>query len=330
LAPEPKLPPTDIDTARRNEQRALWRLTAWGGAAAVALISAALASQTGSGRERLKLAFNGAAEPNRTAMVAAAEQRAEAAQAETRRLAGKLRELSADRDRLGARLASLERNLDDITGSIGKQTAATPKPPEAAAAVPVLPSPIATITIKPPPLKAASVDAPLFMPASPAATTFRTDTPPQPPAKPAAPPVAAAPPPPAAAAPPPATAAPPEMPVKPPVVVEVPMPPVRLAAVPPIQPRAPSKPELGVDLGGALSMGFARARWAEVKANFGPLLADLHPLVLHDRRFGHAPYRLLIGPLPTSTTAARLCAKLVANRVACHPARFAGEPLAQP
>lgn len=326
MAPELKLPPADIDKsrARGNERRALWRLTAWGSAAAVALISAALASQTGTGRERLQLAFNGAAEPNRTAMVAAAEQRAEAAQAETRRLAARLHDLSADRDRLGARLATLEHNLDDITGSIGKQTAAARQPSAPPESVPAQPSPIATIKIKPPPRKVAPVTAPLFMPASPAATTFRTDALAQSPAKPVAPPVAASPPPPAAAAPPPETL------VKPPVMVEVPMPPVRLAALPPSQPRAPPKPEFAVDLGGALTTAFLRAHWVEAKANFGPLLDGLHPLVARDRHFGHAPYRLLIGPLPNSAAAARLCAQFVANRVACHPARFAGDPLALP
>ncbi len=53
--------------------------------------------------------------------------------AEQRRLSDAVRELSADRDRLQARLASLERNLDDVTGSI-PPAAANPKPPETAAA----------------------------------------------------------------------------------------------------------------------------------------------------------------------------------------------------
>jgi hypothetical protein len=329
LAPEPKLPPTHIDTARidtarRREQRALWRLTAWGCAAAVALISAALASQTGTGRERLKLAFNGVAQPSRTAMAAAAERRAEAAQAETRRLAAKLRELSADRDRLGARLAVLERNLKNMTGSIGKQLAAasethTPAPPEA---VPTMLPAIATIKIKPPPRTEPPAIVPLATPASEAVAASKTEAPPPPPAKEAALPEPAS--------PPPATPPPPEAPVKPPVMVEVPMPPVRLAALPPSQPRAPPKPEFGVDLGGALSAAFLRAHWAEVKANFGPLLDGLHPLIAHDRHFSHAPYRLLIGPLLNAAAAARLCAQLAATRAACRPARFAGEPLAQP
>jgi hypothetical protein len=259
LAPDPKLPPTHIDTARHREQRALWRLTAWGCAAAVALISAALASQTGTGRERLKLAFNGVAQPSRTAMAAAAERRAEAAQAETRHLAAKLRELSADRDRLGVRLAVLERNLKNMTGSIGKQLAAaretrTPAPPEA---VPTMLPAIATIKIKPPPRTEPPAIVPLATPASQAAAASKTEAPPPPPAKEAALPEPASP--------------PPEAPVKPPVMVEVPMLPVRLAALPPSQPRAPPKPEFGVDLGGALSAAFLRAALGRGESEFRPV-----------------------------------------------------------
>ena len=119
--------------------------------------------------------------------------------------------------------------------------------------------------------------------------------------------------------------------MKPPVLVEVPMLPVRVAAVTARHPPPPKpKPEFAVDIGGALSMGFLREHWAEVKANFGPLLAGFSPVVRRDGRFGRAPYRLLIGPLPNVAAAARLCAQLSADRVDCRPAQFAGEPLAQP
>jgi len=322
LALKPELSPIEIHAprARRREQRVLWRLGAWGTAAAVALISAALASQTETGRERLQLALNGTNAPTASIGVAAAERRADEAQAETRRLAAKLRELSADRDRLGARLATLERNLAEVTGSIRRQIAVARETPAPAAAGPAVPPAIATTKPKPTPRTVPAIMAPLFMPASEVAAPFRTELLQQPAAKPLAPLAAASPPPPAAAA------APPKAPVK----VEVPMPPVRVATLAARHRPPRPKPEYAVDIGGGLSITFLRAHWAEVKANFGPLLAGLSPVVRRDGRFGHAPYRLLVGPLPNVAAVARLCAQLTADRVACRPAQFAGEPLAQP
>jgi len=188
--------------------------------------------------------------------------------------------LAADRDRLTARLASLERNLDDMTGSIKRQATL-------AAAAPKAPAP------------AAPTIAPLAMPASTdtAATwpgTAQTQA--------------------AAATPDP-----------------VPLPPTRVAAAPASEPVAepPRKPEFGVDLGGAPTMDVLSARWAAVKANFGPLLTGLHPLATHDRRPGSTDFRLLVGPLPTAAAATQLCARFVAARVTCRTAKFDGQRLAQ-
>jgi hypothetical protein len=114
-----------------------------------------------------------------------------------------------------------------------------------------------------------------------------------------------------------------------PSVAEVPMPPTRIAAAPSIEPEPPPKPEYGIDLGSGLTLELLRLRWMAVKANYGPLLAGLHPVAAQDRRRGQAPYRLLAGPLPTMTAAAHLCARFYAVRAACHPARFSGENLAQ-
>jgi hypothetical protein len=91
----------------------------------------------------------------------------------------------------------------------------------------------------------------------------------------------------------------------------------------------PRKAELGIDLGGAHNMEVLGARWAAVKANFGPLLTGLHPLVAHDKRGGAAEYRLLVGPLPNAAAAARLCAHFSAARVTCRQAKFDGEQIAQ-
>jgi hypothetical protein len=120
--------------------------------------------------------------------------------------------------------------------------------------------------------------------------------------------------------------------------MDIPLPPVRVAAAPAIEPKPepkaevkpePQKTEYGVELGGGLTMDLLRLRWIAVKANYGPLLNGLHPVAEADRRPRHAPYRLVLGPLPTVTAAAHLCARFAAMRVTCHPTKFGGENLAQ-
>jgi hypothetical protein len=97
--------------------RELFRLTSWGSCAACALFVAGFAATTDVGRARL--------------LVAAAEFRENLASPGTksvrpldaregRRLAETVRELTADRDPLLARIAALEHSLDGTTGSIGR------------------------------------------------------------------------------------------------------------------------------------------------------------------------------------------------------------------
>jgi len=57
---------------------------------------------------------------------------------ETRRLADAVRVLSADRDRLAARVGALERNLDDVTGAIPTRPGSDPGNPAASALPPSL------------------------------------------------------------------------------------------------------------------------------------------------------------------------------------------------
>ena len=273
--------PDASDTRRRRRViSSLWRLCGWGGAAAIALAALAITTQTESGSERLQLAFAYGNLPTPAGDLAELKRRALEKDAETRALEAQVLTLAADRDRLTARLASLERNLDDMTGSIKRQATL-------AAAAPKAPAP------------AAPAIAPLAMPASTdtAATwpgTAQTQA--------------------AAATPDP-----------------VPLPPTRVAAAPASEPVAepPRKPEFGVDLGGAPTMDVLSARWAAVKANFGPLLTGLHPLATHDRRPGSTDFRLLVGPLPTAAAATQLCARFVAARVTCRTAKFDGQRLAQ-
>jgi hypothetical protein len=291
---------------RRNRRRDLgapWRLFGWASAAVLALVLVVALSRTETGAERLRRILAAADQPARAAApVEKPTQSAAIANAPAiRRLASKVRELTLARDRLAARLGELERHLDDLTGSI-KASAA-----EAAADAlerqaseldeptfePASPKPPSTLLAALLP-DAADRSTPILQPlAMPGHETVAVHWP-----------------------------DPPQVPA--PTASHVPLPPVRLAAA------RPPKVEFAVDLGGALTTTAINAQWAEARANFGPALTGLRAIALRDTRFGHAPYRLLAGPLPSVTAAARLCARLDAQRITCRPARFDGEPLAQP
>ena len=251
---------------RRHDMRALWRLSAWGCAAAVALAALAITTQTEGGSERLALALAPIGPPVLAADMADLKRRALEKDAETKRLETQLQTLAADRDRLATRLASIERNLDDMTGSIKRQAVVAP---------PAL-SPLAML--------------------------------------------------PATSAVPSATA---PVQVATPEPVLVPLPPVRTATAAEATAEPPSKPEIGIDLGGASTMDVLGARWSAVKANFGPLLVGLYPLAAHDARPGSTAYRLVVGPVANPAAAMQLCARFAAVRVTCRTAKFDGEQLAQ-
>ena len=74
--------------------------------------------------------------------------------AETRRLADAVRILTADRDRLAARVSALERNLDDVTGSIpgrpGSERAGAANPAASALPPALAPAPPVSATTAPP------------------------------------------------------------------------------------------------------------------------------------------------------------------------------------
>jgi hypothetical protein len=108
------------------------------------------------------------------------------------------------------------------------------------------------------------------------------------------------------------------------------LPPVRMSNAPAVEVAAePPKLEFGLDLGGALTMDVLSARWAAVKANFGPLLTGLHPLAAPDTRPGSTGFRLLVGPVANPAAGMQLCARFTAVRITCRTAKFAGEQLAQ-
>lgn len=106
----------------------LFQLGLWGAAAAACLLLVAFATQTESGKTRMTAAYaalTGAAEAEKK-QSAARERELE----DARRMTAMIRNLTEDRDRLLVRMTALERNYEDVTGSIGKLANAA-RPPEA-------------------------------------------------------------------------------------------------------------------------------------------------------------------------------------------------------
>lgn len=138
--------------------RALWRLAVWGGAASASLALAVLASRSEVGAERVHTAL--ASVSGRPSAVAQIPRRSFDAEGETKRLSEAVRVLTSDRDRLTTRVAALEQNLDDVTGSVTKQIEAAREavakaatPPWPADEIPALSPPAtiaATLAVVPP------------------------------------------------------------------------------------------------------------------------------------------------------------------------------------
>lgn len=350
--------------------RSLLRLAGWGFCAALALGVTVTLTQTERGAERVQQAVASLYTPEKaeTARVPAvapapavtvAEKSFDAEQ-ETIRLASQLRSLTADRDRLAARVAVLERNFDDITGSV-KQIATsritpppakieTPKPEAKAEVKPdVKPEPAARAELprlepirdQHEPAKTAAT-SPSSHPQSTAAT-----------ATPAATPPSISPPAVMAAAPSPRPANDNQRPATPPGprVAETtpaaqPAPPVvRLVPVPDkskevashtanTEPQLatgsiPAKPEFAIDLGGASTVDALRALWDSTKAAHAPLLDKLQPAAIlrPTGRNGTPQLRLMAGPFTEASTAAAVCRAFAQGRGTCRPFAFDGQKL---
>jgi hypothetical protein len=158
-----KAPPKKAAPKKTFSMQGLWRMALWGATAASALLIAVFATRSEVGSQRVALILsslhvNSLVRPGQATTKVAA--RAFDAQAETRRLSDAVRGLTADSDKLKSRLAAVEHNIDDITGSITRQIEAVkaeraaPAPwPAAAAATPALPAVIASVVapVVPPP-----------------------------------------------------------------------------------------------------------------------------------------------------------------------------------
>jgi hypothetical protein len=108
--------------------RDLRRLGLWGIAATASMAVAAYAGTTAAGRDRLMMA---AADLHQALNPSGARPPRPLDAQEGQKLAEAVRQLTADRDRLLTRIATLEHSIDDMTGSIArveKATQASPQP----------------------------------------------------------------------------------------------------------------------------------------------------------------------------------------------------------
>jgi hypothetical protein len=324
--------------------RALLRLATWGCVAAVALMLAVLSVGIGTKHQAFAPSIAAPQVPAATVQLTTRQTEPDKA---TRQLSEAVSGLTADRDRLVARIASLERNLEDVTGSIKQQAASPP----ASAAVPAqtsvhAPTAVPGSTSAP---AQASAPAPVVSPASaprpppgpaPALTaTAPSPSPPSPhsqaqpekttPARAAtAPPTAT----PTSTAPPGAIAAAPSAPAAPPAAAPPPASPTRVANLPEAaEPEGKSRiVDFGLDVGGSTTFDGLRALWNSVRNNTADLFDDLHPMVaVRENKSRGVDLRLVVGPIASSEAATQMCATLLAARRFCQMTIFEGQPLPQ-
>lgn len=152
-------PPAEPAEASESDVRSLFRTGLWGGAAALCLLVAAMATRTEVGQSRMAAAY---AALTGTAEVAEARPSAavRGAEIEARRTTDAINRLTEDRDRLLARMTALERNYEDVTGSIGRISTAAKAPAAPLAAPPPELPPIASAPASAPPVASVSPSAP--------------------------------------------------------------------------------------------------------------------------------------------------------------------------
>ncbi len=110
--------------AEEEDRRVLWRIGSWGVGAIAAVILAVIANQQSFGWKRDLTASADLTRQAQQIQMAARET-----QNEARRLASAVDTLNGDRDRLYARVTTLEQGLDSVTGAIARQGAAVGAPP---------------------------------------------------------------------------------------------------------------------------------------------------------------------------------------------------------
>jgi hypothetical protein len=308
----------DDDDEGHIDMRPLLRIGVWGCCAVVALGGVVFAGRTDAGADRAKVALAALREAPRE-MVAhpgnLLAARSTADEAETKRLNEAVRKLTADRDRLATRVATLEQNLNDLTGSISRA-----QPPAQSGA--------------PAPAAARSDDkAETFPPPAPpdmASTSSSGDTPSiAPQAPPADQPVAAAP-----AAPTPrqsrmATIQSYVTSSAPPVASGASESRVATATPDTSPPADTPMNGFAIDLGSATTVNTLRAHWSSIRAAHPAILEGMRPLVSvrQSSRPGFTEFHLVAGPIADADGAAKMCQLLTAARVPCRPSTFDGQRL---
>ena len=166
----PELASRDARRRRREFNSLVW-LCGWGGVTAGAPLAFAIASQTDTASKRLRRVFH--------ARESSAALRVTQLESDSQLLAAQVRALVAERDRLSGRIALLESSIDDMSGAIKKQAAATaavlaakenppaPSPKIQAASASVIADKEATTSIPPNPLPKGDF-APSVVPMPPA------------------------------------------------------------------------------------------------------------------------------------------------------------------
>ena len=150
---------------RSREFNALLWLGGWGGAAAIALTALAIASQTKTAGDRLRQVFS----INEPAAIAQMPPRVSQLESDVQLLTAQVRALTVERDRLAGRIALLESSIDDMTGAIKRQAAATAAALAAKTSPPAPSAPTTTTaaaTPNPPPAPAPAATAAAAAPKS--------------------------------------------------------------------------------------------------------------------------------------------------------------------
>jgi hypothetical protein len=335
------------------DRRALWRLGSWGFAAVGAITLAVLANQTSLGWRREQLTAADVARQAQQFQILAKES-----QNEARRLAAAVETLNSDRDRLYARVTTLELGLDSVTGAIAQQRTAA-APPQAEPPASPAPSEPAANAQSPAPVVAAVAATPsppesekppvpsLDQPPLPAekSPVVAADTPVVPSSENTDIKAAARSPGPAPVeksmiGPPAPAAGKPIDPTKNANTVTASVnPEVAVAAASAGDGAADAgngpkaavqRTEFGVDLGGANSLPGLRALWRGLlKSRSNAPLFTLRPIISikeGTNRLG-MQLRLVAGPLSDAGAAAKICAVLAENNRPCETAIYDGQQL---
>jgi hypothetical protein len=311
----------DDDDEDHIDMRPVVRLGAWGICAVAALIVAVIAGRTEAGSERAEAALAAL----RAGPMELLTARPSEAEAETQQLAEMVRTLTADRDQLAARVAMLERNINDLTGSIARDKA------RGGSANPAARPDERSDNAQPGSAQPGSIAA-AFPPAAPLDSASTEEIHP-------------------AAEPQPGVGLPANVPLPRPgplatiqsYVSSTSSPPVASTAPPAGATRLAEAPagtdaiaadeaapkEIAVDLANATNVNSLRVKWGAISKAHPALLEGMRPLisVRDSARPGFTEFHLVVGPVADAAAAGRLCGVLVAARVPCRLAPFDGQRL---